>query len=432
MNALALNRLMAWRAERRERGTVLVTTLILALLVGLAVGALLKVGQQQNYMTARSKTWCSAIPIAEAGIEEAMAHLNSHPLKLSDNGWTISGSNVVKTRVIRDGYYYTAIRTNEPPTIISIGYARIPLQTNFTRRTVFVTTKMAPPVWGIIAKKSIAMNGSVAVDSFDSSNPDYSDPNGNYDPNETRDRAGVATLSTNAGAINTGGAVVYGSVATGPGGTSIGNVGDGEWISGGSSGIQPGHASDDFNMAIDDVILPTGLAGALPPKQLTLPAVVGLDVYPFALNGDYAALNGWTVGSGANLYITGKTRFYVKGPFRVSGTGKITIANGASLELYVDGDMDIAGGGIVNGTQVASACALYGLPGCTSLRYSGNAELHAKIYAPQATLEMVGTTDFSGSIVANSISFKGTPRIHYDEALGGAHPDYRIVLWQEL
>ena len=105
-----------------KHGNVLVSTLIITGLVTIVVAALLAVVRQQNYYTSRSTTWCAEIPLAEAGIEEAMAHLNSQRAILATNGWTASGSNVVKSRyftngsaTIADGYFYTSISTASPP-----------------------------------------------------------------------------------------------------------------------------------------------------------------------------------------------------------------------------------------------------------------------------------------------------------------------------
>lgn len=404
---------------------VLVTTLVIALLVGIVVAGLLVVSQQHNYLVARSQTWSSEIPIAEAGIEEAMAHLNSKPTNWATHGWSLSGGNLVKTNTLGNdsGYYYTVISTARPPTIVSIGYGRIPLQTNYTSRRVMAMTKMAPPAWGIVARQSIAMNGSVLVDSFDSSDPQYS-TGGQYVPGKARDRAGVATLSTNRPAIDTGGAEIYGSVATGPGGTAVGTVGDGTWVNT-QSGIQPGHFTDDFNMAIDDVTPPAGITSKLAPPS----GVVGGVSYTYVLSGgDYAMLLGMNDG---DMIVTGNSRLYIKGELKLISSA-IRINPGASLEIYLDGNASIGGGGIVNGTQVAEKCVLYGLPNCTDLKYSGNAQLNARIYAPQAHLNITGGTDFCGSIVANSIRFVGTPAIHYDEALSSSGPEYRIVSWEEL
>lgn len=426
-----------------QRGGVLVITLVIALLVGLAVGAIMVLVQQQNYLTARSQTWSSEIPLAEAGIEEAMAHLNTRPTRFDTNGWTMSGNAVTKHRAFVDGYYYTTMTTSLPPIIVSIGYGRIPLQTGYTHRTVMAMTRLTAPAWGIVAKQNISMDGTtVYVDSFDSSDPRYS-TNGNYHPDFRRDRAGVATLSTNVNAIDSKGAEIYGSVSTGPGGTAVGNVGDGAWISGGNMGIQEGHFSDDFNMAIDNVIVPSELLAATAPSTVssggllggllgTLYSTLGFTPRFHLTGGDYAFNSGLDLNNQV-LLVQGTNRIYVNGPLRVTGgSGKIHIEPGASLEIFANGNIDVGGGGIVNGANVAAACVIRGTTACTSVKYAGHAELRAVMYVPQATLEMVGTTDFCGSIVANIISFKGTPAIHYDEALTAGRPDYRISSWQEL
>src|SRR5215212_4700108 len=117
--------------KNRRKGSVLATTLVFAALVGIVVGALLLITRQQNYLTARSQSWSSEIPIAEAGIEEAMAHLNSRPTNWATHGWVKSGGSYFQQRSIGNdgGYYYTTISTDALPRIVSIGYARIPLQT---------------------------------------------------------------------------------------------------------------------------------------------------------------------------------------------------------------------------------------------------------------------------------------------------------------
>src|SRR5687767_3080125 len=116
-------------SAQKERGSVLLTTLIITGLVTVTVLGLLAVAQQQNYFAARSATWNSEIPIAEAGIEEAMAHLNSRPRAYATNGWTVVGSNYVKSRLVGTNldYFYTTISTTKPMAIVSVGYGRMPL-----------------------------------------------------------------------------------------------------------------------------------------------------------------------------------------------------------------------------------------------------------------------------------------------------------------
>ncbi len=405
----------------RSDGKVLVVTLVIALLVALAVSALLVIAKNQSVLTARSQTWASEIPIAEAGIEEAMAHINSKPKSLATNGWQAIGTKFVKSRRLADGYFYTEISSGTTPRIVSIGYGRIPLQTNYTSRTIVATTKLGPPAWGIIARRDINLSGTdAAIDSFDSTE-------GPYQVSTRRDRAGVATLSTNNPAINGGTARIYGSAATGPGGTATGSIGDGEWLAT-SSGIQPGHLSDDFNMAIPDVVLPAELSSALPRPG---DGVVGTTHYKLVLgNRDYF-LTRCSI-NGDDMVVTGQARLYISGDIKLAGGGSITITPTGSLEVYVGGGVDLGGRGLFNYTATATKCAFFGLPTCTRFNYSGLAALTARVYAPNADIKMGGRSDFFGGMVGNTLDFGGTPGIHYDEALGAGDRDVRIASWEEM
>ncbi len=414
-----------------QRGHVLVTTLIITGLVTIVVAALLAVVQQQNYFTARSMTWCAEIPMAEAGIEEALAHLNSKPAVLAINGWTVSGSNVVKSRyftngsaTLADGYFYTAISTASPPVIVSIGYGRIPQQTNYTQRMVLVTTRTNSPSYGIIAKLKVGMSGGAYIDSFDSSNPLYS-TGGLYDAAKREDHAVVASQSSLTPAIDSGTGKIYGQAATGPGGTAAGTIGDGVWNANNANNnqTQPGHFRNDFNMAIPDVKVP--FAGGLPLPS----AVGGVTTVP---TGDYLMSN-VTVPGGKSMLITGNVRLYVNDKFEINGSGFVKIAPGGSLQVYIGKTGIISGSAIVNDTQNARNCAIYGMPTCTTLTYSGSTAYIGTVYAPQANFTLSGSTDVFGSFVANSFNCSGSMGIHYDEALGNPYKlAFEIVSWEEL
>jgi hypothetical protein len=428
--------------QSHRRGSVLVTTLVLAMLVGIVVGALLVVGRNQNVLAARSQTWCSEIPIAEAGIEEAMAHLNSRPTNIASRGWSGSSSNVSKTRTIGNdtGYYFASISTSKPPTIVSIGYGRIPLSSNYTHRTILAMTKLAPPGWGVVGKKSVSMNGNPYLDSYDSSDTQFS-TGGLYDATKRRDRAGVGTLSTNAGAINTGSnGKIYGSAATGPGGTVIGTVGDGAWDTSPGTGQQPGHVTDDFNMAVPNATLPANFS-ATPQTVPLLGSVLGgiYSGYTYVLPAGDWKFPATTFSSGG-VYIQGTVRLWIDGSFSMSGTATVTLAPGATMEMYIGNptagapsvSMDLSGQCVINPNGIPANASIYGLPNCTSMKYAGTAKAYCKLYAPNADITITGNYDFNGSVVGNTVQFSGTANIHYDEALSGGGPDYRVVSWEEL
>ena len=401
-------------------------------LVAVVVAALLTVVQRHHFFTARSMTWCSAIPIAEAGIEEAMAHLGTRPKNFATNGWSMSGSNCVKTRyftntpgtgTVADGYFYTTIQTAKPPTIVSVGFGRVPGQTNFTRRTVLVMTKENPPPYGIVAKELITLGGSASdtpwVDSFDSTDPNYSTA-GQYDPLKRNDRAGVATLSRAVPAISTGSGEIWGSATTGPGGTVTGTVGDGAWNAT-TSGIQPNHVRNDFNFAIPDVSEPVFAAPSAIPSSWIL------------VNKDYVISGDLTQG----FIVQGDARLWVQGNIKLT-SGEIVVMPGKSLEIFIGRatgpfvSASFGGNGIQNGVNTARNCKVWGLPTCNDLKFSGSAALTAILYAPQADITMSGGSDVYGAITGKSFNCNGSMGIHQDESLFGKGPPFTIISWEEL
>src|SRR5687767_1812214 len=109
-------------------GGVLVATLIVSMLVGIMLTAYLAMLSQQQTFTQRSQIWNHCIPMCEAGIEEAMAHLN-HVTTANDfsvNGWPFQSGAYRKERDLNNGTWFVAIDTNLPPIITAIGSLRMP------------------------------------------------------------------------------------------------------------------------------------------------------------------------------------------------------------------------------------------------------------------------------------------------------------------
>src|SRR5439155_14719865 len=122
---------LAFLHERQgfgSQGSTLVVTLVIAGVIGLTLLAYLSWSSTQNKLTARSQYWNAALVSAEAGIEEALTHLNYTPATHQTNGWTLSGTNYSRQRDFGDGYYVVQISTNEPPVITVQGYVRAPFQ----------------------------------------------------------------------------------------------------------------------------------------------------------------------------------------------------------------------------------------------------------------------------------------------------------------
>jgi Tfp pilus assembly protein PilX len=91
---------------RRQRGSILAMTLIVTGIIGFTLASYLSLISAQNRSTYRSLTWNSTMPLIEAGIEEALAHLNSEGVtNLVSQGWQGQGNLAVLSRDLGDGRF---------------------------------------------------------------------------------------------------------------------------------------------------------------------------------------------------------------------------------------------------------------------------------------------------------------------------------------
>lgn len=124
------------------------------------------------------------------------------------------------------------------------------------------------------------------------------------------------------------------------------------------------------------------------------------------------------------------------------GSGAVNVEANANLELYVPGDISIAGNGIMNGGSTSATSnqpinvQIWGTKtsGTQSISIKGNGVLSAVVYAPQGSVTIVGNGDVMGSVVANDITLSGNANFHYDESLAnfGAGSPFRVSVWREL
>jgi Tfp pilus assembly protein PilX len=193
---------MKIQSSQHQKGNVLLIALATTSIMGLTLASYLTLTSSQNVNTSRGQSWNLAIPVAEAGLEEALTQLYYNGVtNLTANNWTYSGGQYTKQRSL-DGtnYYNVQISANANPTIISQGFVRLPMGTNQISRRVQVTT-VADAMFarGMLAKGQIDLNGNnIATDSFDSIDPAYS-TGGQYDPAKIKDSGDVAT---NSGPVN--------------------------------------------------------------------------------------------------------------------------------------------------------------------------------------------------------------------------------------
>jgi hypothetical protein len=139
---------------------------------------------------------------------------------------------------------------------------------------------------------------------------------------------------------------------------------------------------------------------------------------------------------GSQTYI----EIHVTGDISVTGTSQIVVQPGVSVAIYFDGNVSVSGNGIINSNNQPSDLQMYGVqPSDGSSRQvnlSGNAQLSAAVYAPNADVTVSGSGSSGhvyGSIVGKTVTMTGVTNLHYDEASGssGIINNYKIVSWFE-
>jgi len=118
--------------------------------------------------------------------------------------------------------------------------------------------------------------------------------------------------------------------------------------------------------------------------------------------------------SGGTLTIgtSGETvKIRVTGDLKVQGNGKIKIATGCSVSLYVDGKIDIRGQGIVNCNEDPSTLVIFGTGSCA---LAGGEVFYGAIYAPKIEIDITGGAQVIGSIVGDTVAIKGEGEVEYD------------------
>lgn len=162
-----------------------------------------------------------------------------------------------------------------------------------------------------------------------------------------------------------------------------------------------------------------------------------------------------TGGILANLYIDGDVTLLVDGNFNLGGRTTLHIGASDSLKLLVTGTTTLSSGSNLqvdgpfvrtdsNG-QPAPAVAVYSkydtsTSGGYGVTVAGANSSYIAVYAPKATVNITGSGDIYGSVVAQKIDQSGSGAIHYDEALknvtvgsgSSSSTAAKLVSWQQI
>jgi len=401
--------------------------LIACLTVGTVLASYLLLIGSRYKVTVRSQAWNAAVPVMEAGIEEAMTHVHNDANSPSANGWTadiLSGLQVYwKQRTFSDGSYFRATiynATSNNPIIYSAGFVPSPLQTNkYISRVVKVTGSQTPLLYVAFgAINNIQMNGNgLAANSFNSSDPALS-TNGQYDPSKTTTNGSVASVF---GPVDIGNHSIAGNLYLGP--TASSTV---------PAGQVSGTIYNNYNVDFPDVVLPT--TTWLPAATTSGGGKKGSQIHDFAVSGDYYVNDSLDiqVEPGVSVRLRVDTTSFSPGNVNILSTNG---TSGTLTAYQVSGSGSMAGNVTVQSGR-ARNLFYYGLPGVTSITYGGNSSFIGVIYAPEADLTLNGggnNNGLIGSSVTKTITMNGHYNFHFDEDLLSSGPSrgFTVTSWQE-
>jgi hypothetical protein len=416
----------------------------------------------------RTHDWNKAIPVAEAGIEEAFTHLKDDVANLETNGWSskqFDGKPAYTKRrdFTSDGSHCLVMISNPAvsPVVYSQAYVPGPLGRGDLVRTVKVTCtprgRGAPG--GITVKNAINLGSDFWIDSYDSTDPNKSvggrpdplDPtkwiDGKYpDPlyaNRRQPNGNLASMSATPGQLMLADSKIFGHLYTtatggytGPG--THGMVGDQAFQSNvaNESHIQDGYYSNDLNITIPNVAEPAGWQTFTP--ALSIPQTINGVTYDYVLNtGNWQLPLGTTLqgkiliqGPDVVLYIPSSGRIQ----FGSGDTINIDSSNNASFKMYNASNRNVVMKDVSNDSGVPARFTYYGLPSTAGTRLtmtgSGAFAFAGLIDAPNQDITLTGSNggnqDFVGAIIANGFTMSGHSYMHVDESLlqggGGSIP----------
>ncbi|MHC4066924.1 MAG: DUF7305 domain-containing protein, partial [Planctomycetota bacterium] len=123
--------------------------------------------------------------------------------------------------------------------------------------------------------------------------------------------------------------------------------------------------------------------------------------------------SGWnmSIGSQDNLTLGAGTYFFDSMRFRAGATVTVT----GPTTIYVAGNIDAIGGGIVNATAKPANLTILCMG--TQVTLNGTSDFYGSVYAPNADMVLSGDSEYYGAVVGRYVDMRGNFQFHVDESL---------------
>ncbi len=419
---------------RSERGAAMLAALCLAMVFAICLSSYIALCYTSLRMSTRNMMSSHSIELAEAGLEQALYAQNNNDWNPAF--WTTAGGNATGTLtgfMFENGATGTVVLTvnqygTNSPAFTSEAFVTLPdgtvlkreLQTTGSVSSTFVNALGA-------TQGPVTFQAGGTVDSYDSSLGTY--------------------LSQTPGFS----AVVLSESPPGYPGVRLNNADVSGYVIGESSSPVSYSSGAEIigpNTPTAEKIDPTRILTQSQPNQPQYLENLPASATPITVNlsGTQTMTLGsptatiptpyYTVGdtilsNSSVLSIKGPVILLVNGNLNISGSAQIMIATTSptsgggpyvSLEMHVaTGNMSIDGGGIVNNTLSPERLLVIGTGNASGVLEMGTASpFYGVMDFPNNSLTVSSNQQIYGSLVAGSITFAGSPSLHYDVQMQSA------------
>jgi len=354
--------------------------------------ALLLQSASEERHSSRARSERASLFLAEASIDRAVANLRGG-----------SGIDIASSALSGGAFWAEVTDSLEDPTLGSLEY-RITGHgaSQASQRDVEAVAGLIPESvfqFALFGDQQMNISGDVITDSYDSSL-------GPYDPANPGQNGDIGTNGTGvADVVISGSIAINGQVAVGEGGDpdSVVDVDGGTAIITGDPPFVP--QSNDLIM--EPVVVPEDVPCNPDPFQSDNTVELSSAV------GEYC-FTSMTVNGGDTLLLDGPVVVYLTGALRASGHATIgEPTNPGYLVMMLASPED---------ARIQSDM-------------TGSMQFYGGIYAPTGTIDIRGTAEIWGSVVAQSVDISGDAQVHYDEALTEVGPtgsyEVQVLSWRE-
>jgi len=447
MSATVIRRRPSARVPARERGAVLIVTMLIMAVLALALTSYVSLNLNSARLAQRGFQQAAAFNLAEAGAEEALWSFNQANAGSAAawSDWTLAsgaakrnltgfdlGSATGSVKVYVDN---TSPSGSARPSVVALSTVEAPGGASVTKMVEVTLRRRSRFSAGLMAKDTITFSGNRAsVDSWNSDpDNDASTAPVAYSAATRNDRGTVASVAVETRKVLVNQADVYGYVYTGGAQPEVGSNGS---ITGRSTApgvkVDPARVATDFSATFPDVAAPVD--GTV---LTSIGATLGTAGQATKWRCPSLSLSGrqtLTIYGDVTLILTGGSGTRT---IDVTGQAAILIAANSSLTIYSEGDMLIAGTGLANSNTRPSTCLIYGTntsAGGQRIQIVGNGALKSALYAPNADITINGNGDIYGGAVGRTITLTGEADFHYDESLENLDSGmpFGVDQWREI